>query len=131
MKTSLALYSTAAQIIPLFLGFLAFELRAFAADEALREAGKTASSFTVATCVLLICLLALGEFAAIHVLARGAATKAARSAVLTAMFAGGLLLTLGIIESSVGSLFRSRPGTMRIASSTVLIFAISAWLLLS
>jgi hypothetical protein len=131
MRSDLSLYAVAAQVIPLFLGFLAFELRAFAANETMRGAGKRANLLTIATSVLLIGLLSLGEFVAIRVLARGVATAAARTAVVTAMFAGGLLLTLGIVEGSIGSLSDSYRGVARIASSALLVIAVALWFVLA
>ena len=131
MTKSLDLYSVAAQVLPLFLGFLAFELRAFAADESIRGSGIRANVLAILTCVTLTGLLALGEFAAIHVLARGTATPAARTTVTTAMFAGGLLLTLGIVESSLRPLTRNSPASPKIVSNIAVVLGTSLWLLLA
>jgi hypothetical protein len=127
--SNLDLYSSAAQVIPLFLGFLAFELRAFAADESVRGSGVRANVLTITTCVALTGILGLGEFTAIHVLARGTATPAARTAVSTALFAGGLLLTLGIVESSLRPLTGDSPTTPKIASNVLVVLGVALWLL--
>lgn len=132
MSHGLDLYTTAAQVIPLFLGLLAFELRAFAHDEPSRREPQTRQvATTIFTSLLLIAMLVLGEVAAIAVLAHGAASDGAHAAVLSALFAGGLLLVLAIVESTVRPLFGEGSRTVPIATNAIVVLAVAGWLLLA
>jgi hypothetical protein len=125
------LYSTAAQVIPLLVGLLAFELRAFTLRESAGGGSTKPQRFTVLTTLCLILLLGLGEVAAIHVLAKGTETIGARTAVLTALFAGGLLLVLGILEAAVKPLFTERARLIAVVSNATVVLAVAGWLLLA
>lgn len=131
MSNELDLYSTAAQVIPLFLGFVAFDLKVFARGESASREWQSSQIATTLTALLLIALLVLGEVAAIAVLAQGAASDGAHSAVLSALFAGGLLLVVGVVELTLRPLSGEGSRAVPIASNAIVVLAVAGWLLLA
>lgn len=123
---SLDLYGTAAQVIPLLFAVLAFELRSFAIPEG-REG--VLAIMHAATPILLLGLLVLGEVAAIHALAIGCGSTAARRAVLAALFAGGMVICISMVGTVMQSLLTS--SAIDATKNVIVVGAVAAWLLFS
>jgi fumarate reductase subunit D len=130
VNDKLDLYVVAAQVIPLLFGFLAFEARSFAIDESARESGARATLASVLGAVIVLVLLFFGEFTALYALAHGRGSPAASTAVSTALFGGGLMLMLAIIQAALRPLAREHPGALRTLSSAGVVIGVALWLLL-
>jgi hypothetical protein len=129
MSNSLELYSTAAQVIPLLLGFLAFELRSFALREAVLAGPPSAKALPIASSVLVIMLLALGEVAAVSALGRGMPSQDLRLSVLTALFAGGLALLVGLVERILEPLLGEGSVVLSTFANALIVVGVAGWLL--
>lgn len=115
--------------MPLLLALLVFDLRAFTLRETAAGVSSKGQRFTVLTLLCLILLLGFGEFVAVQVLAEGETTDGARDAVLTAFFAGGLLLILGILEAALKPLFSEYARAITVVSNGIVVLAVTGWLL--
>ena len=80
---------------PLFLGLLAFELRRFAWRESGRGGRAGANVTTITTAIIVILLFLWGSGLRFRT-CRGVGGSSPHAAVLTALFAGGLLIVLGM-----------------------------------
>lgn len=128
----LDLYAAAAQVIPVLLLALAVELqvlgaRALSPQGARSMTARISAGLSVATPLLIIALLVVGEAAALYALA-DESTRAARNAVLTSLFGGGLMLVLALMEIVVRPLVQNAEA-VETARNSLVVIATCLWLL--
>jgi hypothetical protein len=126
---SLEFYGTAAQVLPVLLLLIAFELRASVLRAAESSQSSPLAYGQVAAQVLVVALLVVGQAAALYALAEERDFGAARRAVETALFGGGLVLVLSLMEVLFRPLMSDNSQTVEIGKNLVLVAAIAWWLL--
>jgi hypothetical protein len=138
MSDDLSFYETAAQVVPLLFVVLVFEFRALASEVqthsiswfgTARHATRrsTDAVLHVASSVLLLLLLAIGEATALEVLMSEDPSPKKGEVVAAALFGGGLVVVLGILEALASPLLKGR--NFRVVTNGLLVAAIAAWLL--
>lgn len=126
---SLDFYVTAATVLPLLLGLIVFELRASVLRAEAPSPRSVSGYVQVAAPVLVVALLVTGEVAAVYALAEGQGSDDSRRAVMTALFGGGLVLVLSIVEVIFRPIASRRETRVEVCRNVVLIAVIAVWLL--
>lgn len=122
-------HTTAAQVIPILGLAIVFEVRAFASRTGEREPGSrhVTDWLPVAGALIVLAILVNGEIAALFA---SGAEKDRSLATVTALFVAGLVLCLGILQTTVKPLV-GESGLVRIdvTRNVVVVIATVGWLL--